>query len=141
MKPWLRWSLYSSFGVLWLTGCAWLVLHYFFQRTTDFGTGPHPWQPGLLMIHGVLAAVAVFLFGWIAGSHIGGHWKRGVNRVSGILLIALIATLALTGLGGYYLTNESMRIGSAGFHEIAGILAAVPALLHWFVARRPVPAA
>ena len=135
MKTWLSRSMYCSFGVLWLTGCAWLVLHYFFQRATDFGTGPHPWQPGVLAIHGIVAAAAVFLFGWIAGSHIGAHWKRNVNRVSGILLIAFFAALALTGLGSYYLTGESIRSGTAAVHEMAGLLAVAPALIHWLAKR------
>lgn len=136
MAAWFRNSLYSSLGLLWLTGCGWLVLHYFFQTPTDFGSAPHPLQPSLLVVHGMLALAAVFFFGWIAGSHIGEHWNRKVNRASGLTLISLIALLAFTGLGSYYLTSEALRSVTALVHEIAGVLAILPALLHWSRSRR-----
>src|SRR5262249_46568357 len=84
-----------------------------------------------MVVHGVLAVVAVFFFGWVGGAHIGIHWKRGAKRGSGITLIALIGVLALTGLASYYLTFESVREGSALVHEAAGAIALVPALIHW----------
>ena len=71
MPNWLRRCLYSSLGLLWLSGLAWLIMHLFFAREAEFGVAPHPWQPRILVFHGVLAVVATFLFGWIAGSHVG----------------------------------------------------------------------
>jgi len=131
MSAWLRRSLYSNLGLLWLTGCTWLVLHFFFQSATEFGSAPHPWEPRLLVVHGVLATLAIFFFGWIAGAHISDHWKRGFRRVSGIALLVLIALLALTGLASYYVTSEPLRAGSSLLHETAGAIAFVPALIHW----------
>jgi heme A synthase len=136
VAAWFRNSLYSSLGLLWLTGCGWLVLHYFFQTQTDFGTAPHPLQLSLLLVHGVLALAAVFFFGWIAGSHIGEHWPRKVNRATGITLVTLIVVLALTGVGSYYLTSESLRSGTALIHQVAGVFAIAPALIHWFLNRK-----
>jgi hypothetical protein len=136
MPTWLRSVLYGSLGLLWLSGLAWLALHLFFARETGFGLAPHPWQPGILLVHGVLAVVATFLFGWISGSHVGFNWNRGAQRVSGVLLIALLVVLALTGLGNYYLTSDSARSINSIVHEAAGLLAIVPALVHWAVARR-----
>lgn len=136
MPTWLRRCLYSSLGLLWLTGLAWLILHLFFARDTGFGAAPHPWQPDLLLVHGVLAVAAIFLFGWIAGAHIGMHWQRRAQRVSGVSLSALLVVLALTGLGSYYLTSDSARGVNSLVHEIAGVLAIVPALAHWIGARR-----
>ena len=136
MPTWLRRSLYSTLGLLWLSGLAWLILHWFFARETEFGAAPHPWQPGILVVHGVLAPLATFLFGWIAGSHVGFNWRRGLQRVSGVALIVLLAVLALTGLGNYYLTSDAARTVNSIVHEAAGLLAIVPALVHWAVARR-----
>lgn len=136
MPNWLRRSLYASLSLLWLSGVAWLILHFFFAREAQFGSVPHPWQPKILVIHGVLAVVATFLFGWIAGSHVGGGWRRGAQRVSGVLLIALLIVLALTGLGSYYLTWDGARAANSLVHEIAGVLAIVPALVHWASGRR-----
>jgi hypothetical protein len=131
LTAWLRRSVYSSFGLLWLTGCAWLVLHFFFQSATEFGSAPHPWEPRLMVVHGALAVAAIFLFGWISGAHIGVHWERGFKRVSGIVLIALVVLLSLTGLGSYYVTDDSLRESTALLHETAGAIALVPALVHW----------
>lgn len=131
MPNWLRRSLYASLGLLWLSGAAWIVLHLFFARETEFGVAPHPWQPRILVIHGVLAPIATFLFGWIACSHVGTSWGRGAHRVSGISLIALLAALMLTGLASYYLTRDGARAANGLVHEIAGVLAMVPALAHW----------
>ena len=136
MPAWLRSVLYGSLGLLWLSGLSWLVLHLFFAQETEFGAAPHPWQPGILLVHGVLAVVATFLFGWIAGSHVGFNWHRGAQRISGITLIVLLAALALTGLGNYYLTGNTARAVNSIVHEAAGLLAIVPALVHWAVARR-----
>jgi len=136
MPTWLRRSLYSSLSLLWLSGLAWLILHLFFARDTGLGLAPHPWQPGILLVHGVLALVATFLFGWIAGSHVGFNWRRGLQRVSGVTLIVLLALLALTGLGNYYLTWDAARAANSLVHEGAGLLAIVPALVHWAVAKR-----
>src|SRR5215471_18250269 len=103
MAPWLRRSIYAITAALWLTGCLWLLLHFFFQRETEFGSQQHPLQPTLLVVHGSLALVAVFLFGWISASHVGNSWGRRFNRTTGILLIVSMSVLTLTGFAGYYL--------------------------------------
>jgi hypothetical protein len=138
MPLWLRTVLYVSLGLLWLSGLAWLVLHLFFARDTGFGAATHPWQPGILVVHGVLAVVATFLFGWISGSHVGFNWRRGAQRISGVVLLVLLAALALTGLGSYYLTSDAARAINSILHESAGLLTIVPALVHW-LARAPKP--
>ena len=132
MSDWLRRCLYSTFGLLWLSGLLWLALHFFFQRVSDFGAAPNPWQPPLMAVHGVLAVIGIFLFGWIAGSHIGDHWQRRIRRITGLALIGLVAVLAATGLGSYYLTSETWRAITSAVHEGIGAVAIVPALVHWF---------
>lgn len=136
MSPWLRRAIYTTFGLLWLSGCAWLLLHLFFQSATDFGTAPHPWQPSLMVVHGVLAVAAIFFFGWIAGSHLGDHWPRGINRVSGIALIAFVTLLATTGVASYYVTMDSLRSVTTLLHEAGGVVAVTPAILHWLGKRK-----
>ena len=136
MATWFRNSLYSSMALLWITGCAWLVLRYFFQAAGDFGATPHPMQPRLMMVHGVLALAAVFFFGWVAGSHIGEQWWRRMNRSSGVALVTLLVVLTLTGVCSYYVTSERLRAGTGLIHQIAGALAILPALVHWFSSRK-----
>ncbi len=136
MSPALRRLIYASLGLLWLTGCAWLVLHVFFHRTTEFGTTPHPWQPRLLTLHGMVAVLAVFLFGWISSMHIGARWRRGTKRASGIVLLAVGAVLILAGFSNYYFTSESLLSGASVVHETLGVLAILPMLVHCLGRRR-----
>jgi hypothetical protein len=87
LSAWLRRSLYSSFAALWLTGSAWLVLHYFFQISTDFGAAPHPWQPSLMTLHGVIAVAVIFLFGWVAGSESLREWAAVGHEIAGVVVL------------------------------------------------------
>ena len=48
----LRYAIYVAFGGLWLSGCGWLLLHSF-CITHRIGEVRHPWEPALLLIHGV----------------------------------------------------------------------------------------
>jgi hypothetical protein len=38
MPNWLRRCLYASLGLLWLSGLAWLILHWFFAPEAEFGS-------------------------------------------------------------------------------------------------------
>ena len=136
MTRWLRASLYSVFGLLWLTGALWLVLHWFFQVPTQFGASPHPLQPGVLIAHGLLGVVALFFLGWMSGTHVVSGWKRGGKRGSGTSLTAALAVLALTGFATYYLTSEPSMSADALAHEVVGLAAVLPTLLHWIPGAR-----
>lgn len=131
MTSWLRISLYSTLGLLFLSGSLWLVLHWFFQVQTEFGSSPHPLQPGILIAHGLLGILAVFVIGWASGAHVASQWKRGVNRTSGIAWIVVLGILTVTGFGTYYLTSEPIMHADALVHEVVGLAAVLPALLHW----------
>lgn len=54
-----RISVFVILGGLWLTGCLWLVLDQFFARISPFGTTTHPWQPAILLAHGIIALAAI----------------------------------------------------------------------------------
>jgi hypothetical protein len=136
VNKWLRRALDSIFAVLWISGCAWLVLQLFFRVDNEFGATPHPWQPSLLLIHGVAALFALFVIGWVAGTHVEARWRVKLNRGSGIALLSLAALLGVSGFASFYLTGESMRAGTATIHEVLGVLVVIPALVHWFGQRR-----
>jgi hypothetical protein len=136
LPPWLRWSLYLSSSALWLTGAAVFLLRHFYPVITEFGPASHPWQPKLLVIHGIIAVLVLYLFGWISARHVGEGWRHGRNRWSGLPLITLMAILALTGFAAYYLTNESTRSANGSIHELLGLALIVPALFHWIIGRR-----
>src|SRR5262245_3394853 len=96
MTSWFRNSLYSSMALLWITGCLWLVLRYYFQ--VEATAPPHPLQPSLLVVHGVLALAAIFFFGWLAGSSVGESWWQHVERGTAITILGILGVLTVTGI-------------------------------------------
>jgi NADH:ubiquinone oxidoreductase subunit 6 (subunit J) len=130
----VRLIAYITFAVLWLSGCLWMILAYFFPTRTEFGLAPHPWQPAILHFHGWIAVLAVFLLGWLGSMHITERWRQPRNRASGLTLITLAAVLTITGYALYY-TTEQLHSIAAAIHEIVGAAVVVFALSHWW--RRP----
>ena len=136
MSPWLKRSAYLVFIGLWLTGATWLVLHFFFQRSTEFGPSQNPWQPGMLATHGVLAALGTFLLGWISAQHVGEGWRRNSSRASGLAFGLTLALLVMTGVAIYYVQSGSAHRIAEWTHEIAGAVVTFAALTHWFRRKR-----
>ena len=136
MSARLRLVSYLTFGVLWLSGCMWMVLEYFFPSTTEFGPAPNPWQPAILHIHGWIAVATVFVLGWIGASHIVERWGQPRNRVSGYTLVGLATVLMISGYALYY-TTESPHRAAALAHEFLGLAAVVFATAHWWKAAEP----
>jgi len=132
----LRSAVIVAFGALWLTGCLWLVLHYFFPQPSDFGAVEHPWSPAILRIHGWIAVSGVFLLGWITARHVSDRWPQMIKRVSGISMATVAAILAVTGYALYYTTGRVHDLAGVA-HEIIGVAALVFALTHWRRYRLP----
>ena len=130
MSPALRRVIYAICSLLWLSGCAWLIAHYFFPAATDFGPAPNPLEPWLLRIHGWVAVGGVFLFGWITSEHISDRWRKPQNRLSGLSLAAFVSILTVSGYALYY-TTDHLHDVSAALHEVLGALVIVFALTHW----------
>src|SRR6201997_3509953 len=70
MSAGLRAALFTSFGLLWLSGAVWLGVHFALEQPTPFGPLPNPWEPVLLKAHGLLAVAGVFLLGWGTADHL-----------------------------------------------------------------------
>jgi cellobiose-specific phosphotransferase system component IIC len=136
MSPALRNTLMVIFGALWLSGCFWLVLHYFFSQSADWGTVQHPWSPTVLKIHGWIAVASVFLLGWVTARHVSDRWSQTKKRVSGLGIVSVAAILAVTGYALYY-TTDRLHDDAALIHEVFGGVAILLALVHWR-RRRPV---
>jgi hypothetical protein len=127
----VRRMAYVTFTALWLSGCVWMFLAYFFATTTEFGPAPHPWQPVILRMHGWIAVLTVFLLGWLGSIHIAERWRQPRNRLSGLTLIVLAAVLTITGYALYY-TMDQLHSLVAGIHEVVGVVVIVLALSHWW---------
>ena len=137
LSPGQRLSIYGIVGALWLTGCAWLILDQFFTRHGSFGATPHPLQAPLLLLHGIIAILSVYLFGWITARHVLRWWPGRVRRWSGGGLAAFIAVLIVSGFALFFLTDDEWLRYSAVSHEVLGLAVTLFAARHWFYRRRP----
>jgi len=127
---WLRAGIHSTFAALWIAGAAVFVLKHFVTVTTELGTTQNPWQAKVLVVHGVLAVAATFLFGWIAADHVAIMWRNGADRTSGLWLLWLVAALIVTGFAGFFLVADTMREWNSTLHEILGLALLAPWLVH-----------
>ena len=128
--PWLRAAMHATFSLMWLVGTAVFVLKHFFAASTEFGPAQSPWQAKVLVVHGVLAVAATFLFGWIAADHVAVMWRNGADRVSGLWLLWLVAALIVTGFAGFFLVADSARAWNGTLHELLGLALIAPWLVH-----------
>jgi len=126
----LRLAAYVSFGALWISGTAWIVAHFGFERQSEFGSVPSPWEPTWLRLHGLLAVLAVFLLGWLAAIHVAPQWSSGRRRLSGIALACGALVLVASGYALYYSIDRTHEL-IAALHEIVGLAALLLALPHW----------
>jgi hypothetical protein len=136
-QPALRTSTHVTFVALWLLGAAVFVLKHFFASAGEFGVTPHPWQPLLLTLHGIVAVAATFLFGWICADHVALTWRMRADRASGVWLLALILVLMITGFAAFFLVSDSLRAVNGTVHEWLGLALMIPWLLHLLFGRGP----
>jgi len=125
-----RTSILAVCALLWLSGALWLLAHYAFPAHNEFGALPNPAEAPLMRIHGLVAVLAVFLFGWVGSGHIRARWSAAANRLSGLWLLGFATLLVLTGYALYYSTG-GLHAGAALAHQLLGLVAIAAALMHW----------
>lgn len=131
-----RWAIYLVFGTLWLSGCAWLVLDRFFQTKGQFGEVPHPWEPAILLAHGIIAILSMYLLGWVSARHVLRWWPGRLRRLSGGMLAALFLVLGSSGFALFFVSDDRWQHLAAIAHDVLGVGITVFAVQHWFFARR-----
>lgn len=134
ISPRLRQSTIWVSVSLWVSGGVWMLLHYFWQQPGEFGVTPHPLQPTLMRLHGVLAVAGVFLLGWLCARHIIEAWRQRGLRYSGIALLTISILLVASGYALYYLSDGTLHSVAGIAHQVIGVSGCVFALVHW---RRP----
>lgn len=138
MPRWVRLAVYGVGLLCALSGVLWLLLHHFVQVEGEFGPEPSPFQHPLLVLHGVVAAMLIWLFGLLWLTHVRRAWKRRRNWRSGGFMVLLLAWLAISGLGLYYLGSEQWRQYTGIAHWLAGIIATLWLPFHIWRGRRAV---
>lgn len=131
-----RWFIYGVLGGLWLSGCAWLVLDQFFKRPGQFGFAPSPWQPPLLLLHGVVAIFGMYLLGWVTARHVVRWWPGRLRRRSGATLTLFLLLLVTSGFALFFLSDDRWQRFTAVSHDLLGVAVTVFGVQHWFFARR-----
>ncbi len=122
-------ALLFVLGGLWLSGVLWLVLHYLMAVSGDFGTTRHPLEATVLMIHGLVALLALFVFGWFTARHAVAA-RSGQRRTSGWWLAITMAVLALAGCLQLFLADEAAQSVLSLVHEVLGAALVLPLLVH-----------
>ncbi len=127
-----RWQimlLTISGALLWLSGGAWLLLHYFGQLQGEFGPELNPLEPWLLRAHGLILIPALLGFGGLFVIHVPRGWKDVPQRNIGLGLTGLVTVLIASGYLLYYLGNETVRSWTSIAHWSIGL--AVPIIFIW----------
>lgn len=129
LARWQIWLLTVSGGVLWLSGAAWLLLHYYGRVQGEFGVETNPLEPWFLRLHGLVLIPALLGFGGMMVVHIPKGWKNRRQRLAGIVLTAVTGVLILSGYLLYYLGIEWLRDWTSVVHWMIGL--ALPAVFVW----------
>jgi len=137
VSPRLRHWTYALAAVLWTSGALWWLLHTFYERTGDFGPQPHPLEPTLLRIHGLVAVPMLFALGWLGAAHVAPKWRAARRRWSGLALGALCVLLVISGESLYYLPDGAAHDVSGQWHALLGLIGIGIALPHWLRRRTP----
>ncbi|MFI4939896.1 MAG: hypothetical protein ACHP7O_06090 [Burkholderiales bacterium] len=134
-----RW-IYATGGILFFSGIGWLIFHYFFAGTNEFGVARHPSEPWWLRLHGAAAMGFLVAIGSLLPGHIVRAWHLRKNYRSGVLILALVVALILTGYCLYYLGDEQSRPWISMAHWAVGIVSGLGFLLHVWLGKRKLPA-
>lgn len=129
-----RWQLgliMGSGSILWLTGAAWVLLHFFGEVQGEFGPETNPAQPWLLRLHGLVLIPAILALGGLLVVHIPKGWNDKGQRIGGIILTVFFGLLILSGYMLYYVGSDDLRNWSSIFHWVIGILAPASFLWHY----------
>lgn len=128
-------------GGLWLTGAAWLLLHYFLMQEGPFGAMPHPAEFWILAAHGAFGFASLYVFGLLWNAHIPAGWRSLRKRRSGGLMFVLLGFLVLSGYLLYYVGDETLSPVLRFAHWGLGLMAPIPFLIHRFTGDKRNPSA
>jgi len=130
--------LYLTGGLLLGSGLGWLISHYLLRTLGAFGPEPHPAEVWWLRLHGVAVLGFLVTFGAALPGHVQQSWRHRLNRYSGGFVVLLVALLAVTGYGLYYIVADALRDWVSVIHWSIGLLACGATGAHVVLSRRRV---
>ena len=136
LSRWHRRTVYTLTVALFVSGVAWIVACYALAPPGEPTPAPH-WLAGpLLAAHGIAAYTALVAYALVGHAHLRTGWRVPALRSAGLGLAVAIATLALTGLGFYYVAAENAVPLIRWTHVAAGALLPCWLALHIVRGRR-----
>jgi len=106
---------------VWMSGAAWLWVHYLAKPHEAFGMPGNSAETGWLKVHGAFAFLAIWGGGFLWGFHINKAWPRHQQRWSGGSLFVVLLVLILSGYLLYYVADEGSRQTLSLVHWIVGL--------------------
>jgi len=99
VKRWEAWWNHAALAAVSLTGVAYGLFKYVVPNPDPDSRVGHPWQPGLMKLHILVAPLAVFGVGLLVRRHALARLKRGEQsgRKTGALMLWIFLPLALSG--------------------------------------------
>lgn len=97
---------------------------------------PAGWRVGVAAFHALGAFGTLCLLGALFALHMRMGWRRQKNLKSGITTVTVLAALALTALGVYYLADEALSLWSSGLHIALGLSGIAAVTWHALLGRR-----
>jgi hypothetical protein len=83
LPRWQELAVYFSFGLLLVTGIAWLVFDTWIRVPGDFGPEHHPGEHWMLIAHAIGAYAFLLILGAMIPVHIPLGWHQRRNLKSG----------------------------------------------------------
>lgn len=124
-----RWLTYAALLLVAFSGALWYLMHHLLQW------GWMLTERRLLITHGVMAAFSLVVVGGLLPLHIRLAWRTRRHLVSGLIALALMTLLGLSGLLLYY-SGEDWRDGADWLHTVVGFMAMLAIPAHIWVGKR-----
>jgi hypothetical protein len=109
---WQSFSTHSIFLICAISGVLYLLAHEFEIKALSVE------NHSILIVHGFAAYFFVLLFGALMPHHIKAGWKSKRNKISGSLMVLVMALLLVSGLVLYY--GDETRDAALWVHWVIG---------------------
>ncbi|MDH3215173.1 MAG: hypothetical protein OEN01_02645 [Candidatus Krumholzibacteria bacterium] len=129
-------GLAISAGLAATTGVALVFLRYIMPSQDPFSAYPHPSWSWILMAHVFATPFFFFFVGGLWWHHALSHWRSGNPRLSGVLVVASIVLLGLSGYLLYFVGAEFWLQFWRVCHATVGVLGIAIYTLHMILGLR-----
>lgn len=129
LAQWHIWFLSLSGTALWLSGAAWLLLHYYGRTEGEFGPEMNPLEPWMMKVHGLSMMAALLAMGGLLIAHIPKGWDHSAQRAPGVVLSAQLLVLLVSGYLLYYASDDDLRSWTSVIHWGTGLV--LPVIFIW----------